>query len=162
MEAIAQNQASTETKHKRRALNALIQPFLQFKLLLWMLGSTVIVAILLAVFLYFAFNDLFNSLYTGGDSADYYSEIVDLQLVHLLRYSVVLFIMYIALLAVVCVTYTHKLLGPLAPFNRHIDTMLAGDYSTRVHLRKNDVELYQGFAEKLNELAEKIESEQNK
>ncbi len=161
MEAIAKSQATTNGKHKRRALNAIIQPFLQFKMLLYMLGSTVVVAILLGTFLYFAFSDLFNNLYQGGDSADYYSEIMDVQLVHLLRYSLVLFVIYIVLLAVVCITYTHKLLGPLQPFNRHIDSLIAGDYSARVKLRKNDVQVYYEYAEKLNKLAEQIESDRN-
>ncbi len=161
MEAIAKSESATTGKHQRRALNAIIQPFLQFKLLMYMLGSTVVVALLLGTFLYFAFSGLFDSLHVGNDSADYYSEIMDQQLVHLLRYSLVLFVIYIVLLAAVCITYTHKLLGPLKPFNRHVDAMLAGDNSSRVQLRKNDVQVYREYADKLNKLAEKIESEQN-
>jgi len=68
----------------------------------------------------------------------------------------VLFVLYILLLASVCVAYTHKLIGPLRPFVRHVERQTEGDYSSRVKLRKNDLDLYNEYAERLNELAIKL------
>lgn len=150
-------QQPTEEKHKRRALNAVWQPFLQFKLLMYMLGSTAVVAMLLGVFLYFAFSDLIAAVTIGDDSQSYYAEQIEIQLVYLFRYCGALFILYILLLAAVCVSYTHKLVGPFRPFSRHVDSMCSGDYSSRVQLRKGDLELYSDFAEKLNHLATSLE-----
>ena len=146
-----------EGKQKRRALNAMLQPFLQFKLLLYMLGSTVVVALLLSAFLYFAFSEMVSELSSGTGNSMYHAEMIEIQLVHLFRYCGVLFILYVLLLAIVCVSYTHKLIGPFQPFNRHVDSMIAGDYQARVALRKGDPDLLQDYANKLNALAEKLE-----
>ena len=147
-----------EGKQKRRALNAMLQPFLQFKLLLYMLGTTVIVALLLSVFLYFAFSEMVSELSSGTGNSSYHAEMIEIQLVHLFRYCGVLFMLYVLLLAIVCVSYTHKLIGPFQPFNRHIDSIIAGDYQARVALRKGDPDLLQDYADKLNVLAEQLEN----
>jgi len=143
---------------KRRVINAMWQPFLQFKLLMYMLGSTAVVAILLAAFLYYAFNDLISVIAGSNQATDYYGEMIQIQLVHLFRYCGALFVLYVVLLAIVCVAYTHKLIGPLRPFVRHVESLSNGDYSARVHLRKGDLEIYNDYASKLNELAEHLES----
>ncbi len=152
----AANSAKGQPAQKRRVLNAVWQPFLQFKLLMYMLGSTAIVAILLAAFLYFAFSDLVNIVTGKTEATSYYGEMIELQLVHLFRYCGALFVLYILLLAAVCVSYTHRLIGPLRPFVRHVEKLTAGDYSSRVTLRKGDLDMYNEYADKLNELAIKL------
>lgn len=147
------------SSQKRKALNAVWQPFLQFKLLLYMLGSTAVVAILLSVFLYFAFSDLIGAVGSGNAGPQsYYAEMVEMQLVHLFRYCGVLFVLYILLLAVVCIVYTHKLIGPFRPFNRHLDSLLEDDFASRVQLRDGDPDMFKEYADKLNALAEKLEN----
>ncbi len=155
------NKAGTGTengsaKQKRRLLNAIWQPFLQFKLLMYMLGSTAFVAVLLAVFLYFAFSDLVSVVTGEAQATSYYGEMMEIQLVHLFRYCAALFGLYILLLACVCVAYTHRLIGPLRPFSRHVERLTEGDYASRVVLRKGDLEMYNEYAEKLNALAIKL------
>lgn len=159
-----QNSASAsampaENQQKRRVLNAIWQPFVQFKLLMYMLGSTALVAVLLGAFLYFAFNDLISVISGQGESSNYYGDMIEIQLVHLFRYCGALFVLYILLLAAVCVAYTHKLIGPIRPFIRHIDSLNDGDYSSRVVLRKNDLDMYNDYADKLNELAVRLNAE---
>lgn len=144
---------------KRRIVNALWQPFLQFKLLLWMLGSTAVVAVLLAAFLYFAFSDLIAMATGNSEPTSYYGAMIEIQLVHLFRYCGALFVLYIMLLAAVCVTYTHRLTGPFRPFNRQVDALLEGNYASRITLRKGDLEMFTDYARKLNDLAEKLERE---
>lgn len=147
---------------KRRVLNAVWQPFLQFKLLLYMLGSTAFVAILLAAFLYFAFSDLVSVVTGKTEATSYYGEMIEIQLVHLFRYCGALFVLYILLLASVCVAYTHRLIGPLRPFVRHVEKLTDGDYSSRVVLRKGDLDMYNEYAEKLNELAAKLNASETR
>jgi len=156
-EAIA---TPTAPSHQRKVTNAVWQPVLQFKLLFYMLGSTAIVACLLAVFLYYAFSDLIGAIGSGNTSQEYYADMIEIQLVHLFRYCGVLFILYILLLATVCVAYTHKLIGPLRPIGRHMDALIAGDYESRVNLRKGDVDLMCDHAEKLNALATELQKRQ--
>ena len=144
---------------KRRVVNAVWQPFLQFKLLLWMLGSTAIVAVLLGTFLYFAFSDLIGVVSDRQEETGYYGEMIEIQLVHVFRYCGALFVLYVLLLAAVCVAYTHRLIGPLRPFVRHVERLTAGDYTSRVRLRKGDLDMYAEYTERLNELAETLEAE---
>ena len=150
-------QADTPAQ-RRSVLNAVWQPFLQFKLLMYMLGSTALVAVLLGAFLYFAFSDLIGVMTGKAEATSYYGEMIEIQLVHLFRYCGALFVLYILLLAAVCVAYTHRLIGPLRPFTRHVEALSKGDYASRVMLRKGDLELYTDYADKLNELAMHLET----
>lgn len=143
---------------KRRVVNAVWQPFLHFKLLMYMLGSTAVVAVLLGAFLYFAFSDLIAVVTSQTDQTSYYGEMIEIQLVHLFRYCGALFVLYILLLAAVCVAYTHRLIGPLRPFSRQVDALSKGDYSARITLRRGDLDMYNEFAEKLNELAVNLDT----
>ena len=151
--------ADTEARpaQKRRVVNAIWQPFVQFKLLMYMLGSTALVAVLLGGFLYFAFSDLVAAVTGATEGKGYYGEMVEIQLVHLFRYCGALFVLYILLLAAVCIAYTHRLIGPLRPFTRHVEKLSAGDFSSRVYLRKGDLDMYVEYAEKLNQLAVNLE-----
>lgn len=155
-DALEQSELSAQpssAKQKRRVLNAVWQPFLQFKLLMYMLGSTAFVAVLLGAFLYFAFNDLISVVTGKSGATNYYGEMIEIQLIHLFRYCGALFALYILLLAAVCVAYTHRLIGPIRPFIRHVESLNNGDYSARVVLRKGDLDMYNEYAERLNELA---------
>jgi nitrogen fixation/metabolism regulation signal transduction histidine kinase len=158
-QGVVQPDAATPS-HKRRAINAVWQPFLQFKLLMYMLGSTALVAVLLGAFLYFAFSDLVSVVTGKTEATSYYGEMIEIQLIHLFRYCGALFVLYILLLAAVCVAYTHRLIGPLRPFTRHVEALNKGDYSSRVTLRKGDLDLYNDYASKLNELAANLETRQ--
>lgn len=146
--------------HRRKVVNAIWQPFLQFKLLMYMLGSTALVAVLLGAFLYYAFSDLIAVVTGQQEATSYYGEMIEIQLIHLFRYCGALFVLYILLLAAVCVAYTHRLIGPIRPFTRHVEALNSGDYKSRVSLRKGDLEMYNEYAIKLNELAAKLEEKE--
>lgn len=150
-------QAAPQLPQQRRLLNAVWAPFLQFKLLLYMLGTTALVAVLLGSFLYYAFSDLIGAISVENESSTYYGEMIEIQLVHLFRYCGALFVLYVVLLASVCVAYTHRLIGPLRPFSRHVEELTNGNYANRVVLRKGDLDMYNEYAEKLNQLAVNLE-----
>lgn len=157
-ETVEKSAAENAPKHKRKLVNAIWEPFLQFKLLMYMLGLTAVVAILLGFFLYMAFGNLIGSMTTVGGGTSYYQEEINMQLIHLFRYCGALFALYILLLAAVCVAYTHRLVGPFRPFTRHVDELTKGNYEHRVTLRKGDVRLLNEYADKLNELAVHLET----
>lgn len=159
-EALQQTQSAPT--HQRKLVNAIWQPFLQFKLLIYLLGTTAVVAFLLAIFLYYAFSDLIGAVGMGSGGQTYYAEMIEIQLVHLFRYCGALFVLYILLLATVCVIYTHKLIGPFRPYKRHLDSLIAGDYSARVNLRKGDMDMFVEYADQLNELAKTLQQKEHK
>jgi len=59
---VLEQSAAPSSSQQRRVVNAIWQPFLQFKLLMYMLGLTAVVAVLLGVFLYYAFSDLIGTV----------------------------------------------------------------------------------------------------
>ena len=151
-------QPAVESAQQRRVVNAIWQPFLQFKLLMYMLGLTAVVAVLLGVFLYYAFSDLIGTVAMESGSRSYYAEMIDIQLVYLFRYCGALFVLYVLLLAAVCIAYTHRLIGPFRPYTRHIDQLAKGDYTSRVKLRKGDLDMFVDFGDQLNQLATNLEA----
>lgn len=50
---------------------------------------------------------------------------------------------------------SHRVFGPMVPFFRHVRELVAGNYKTRVRLRKKDE--FHDFKDILNELAEALE-----
>jgi signal transduction histidine kinase len=66
-------------------------------------------------------------------------------------------VLYILLLAAVCVAYTHRLISPIRPLSRQVEALNEGRYSSRVRLRKGDLDLYNEYAARLNELAARLE-----
>ena len=143
---------------KRKLADAVWQPFLQYRLLLIMLGTTVVVAAGIGLFLYFAFSDMIGIIDNQGNSKNYYGEMIGKELVNIFRYTGALFMLYVILLAAICITYTHRVAGPLHPFSKHIDELRKGNYSHRVTLRQKDLPLYNDYADKLNALAGELEN----
>lgn len=140
-------------RQKRKVAQTIWQPFLQYKLLMYLLGGSVLVAIVLGSFLLYALSDMIGIIDAQGNSTNYYGQMIGKEMINIFRYCGALFMLYVILLAAICITYTHKVIGPLKPINRHIDALVAGDYEHRVMLRDKDLPLIKEQAEKLNVLA---------
>ncbi|MFK8077227.1 MAG: hypothetical protein AB8B84_11620 [Granulosicoccus sp.] len=159
--ASSDSKVPSPTVHQKRKMGSVLwQPFLQYKPLAIMLGLTVFIAMALGVFLYVAFSDMIGIIDHDGNSHNYYGEMIGKQLINIFRYSAALFMLYVILLASICVTYTHRVAGLLQPFNKHIDALRSGDYAHRVTLRHQDLPIFVEHAEKLNALASELESKE--
>lgn len=157
----SQKADNASINQRSRLSKSALQPFLQFKLLAYMLGSTAIVAILCVGFMYLTFGNVLEFMTTQAKAGALESAAVQNHLASMFRYCILFFVAYIMLLASVCVYYTHKLVGPLKPFERHIEQLTIGNYSSRVVLRNDDLNTYSEHAEKLNALAIKLNAEFN-
>lgn len=146
-------------RQRRKIAQTIWQPFLQYKLLMCLLGGSVLVAIVLGAFLLFALSDMIGIIDAQGNANNYYGEMIGKEMINIFRYCGALFTLYVILLAAICITYTHKVIGPLSPINRHIDALIAGDYQHRLTLRKKDLPLIQEQAEKLNTLAATLDKQ---
>ena len=68
--------------------------------------------------------------------------------------------LYVLLLATVCVAYTHRLIGPLRPFVRHVEKLTAGRLrQPRCGSGRGISRCTASTPDRLNELAEKLERE---
>lgn len=153
----AHSQVVPLQRQKRTVRKAIWQPFLQYKLLMVLFGGSVLVAIMLGSFLLYTLSDMIGIIDAEGNSNGYYGDMIGKEMINIFRYCGALFALYVVLLAAICITYTHKVLGPLDPINRHIDALLDGDYAHRIELRKNDLPLIKEQAEQLNVLAGVLE-----
>ncbi len=55
---------------------------------------------------------------------------------------------------VITFVYSHRILGPMIKFEKHIDQMLEGNFANRIVLRDKDH--FHSLASKLNQLTEKL------
>jgi signal transduction histidine kinase len=60
------------------------------------------------------------------------------------------------LMVTASIIYTHRMVGPVVAFSRHVKELAQGNYASRVKLRKGDA--FQTFADELNALAEGLQS----
>jgi len=146
-------------RQKRQIARAIWQPFLQYRILFYLLGGSILVASALGSFMLFALSDIINTVSTLGKSNGYYGEMVGKEMINILRYCGALFSLYVILLAAICITYTHKVASPIKPINRHIDALIQGNYIDRLTLRKNDLPMIKEQVEKLNALAAALEKQ---
>jgi signal transduction histidine kinase len=56
--------------------------------------------------------------------------------------------------------HSHRVFGPMIPIGRQLDLMKEGNFQERITLRRNDQ--FKNLAEKINQLAEKIQEQQEK
>lgn len=65
---------------------------------------------------------------------------------------------YVITTVILCVLYTHKMIGPSVAFIRHIRSLKNGQYKSRVNLRDGDA--FEDVAMELNDLAVVLEKSQ--
>ncbi len=66
---------------------------------------------------------------------------------------------YVASMVVLSIWYTHRLVGPIVAFEKHIDALQNGDFTHRTYLRKGDT--FHDTAELLNQATESLEERFN-
>lgn len=142
-------------KPKRRAKNFMLQPLLQVKLGIYVIGISVVFALALSSILYFNFSSLINSIVLMTDAEEEVREIIMSYWRGTQVWIYLAFFIYLVLTIAVSVLYTHKLVGPTIAFRRHIRMIAEGRYNARTYLRKGDA--FVEVAEELNRLSEVME-----
>ena len=133
----------------------LVNPGLQLKLPTYVLLVTAAFVFLLGVQVYIAFGRSYAEI-VAIQPMDLVG-IVKAQTTDLLITSVATSIAYVLALYFLCVSYSKKLVGPQIAFRRHIAAIEAGDYTSRIALRKGDA--FGDVAHDLNKLAETLEKQ---
>ena len=77
------------------------------------------------------------------------------QFIHKLKTAIWIYLAFITLLAIILwAFYSFRIFGPQVAIRRHVKALIAGDYSSRVHLREHDE--FMDLADELNQLAESL------
>lgn len=143
--------------NNRRKLKNLVQkPTLQYSHALYYFAFLIVGAVMTQVFLVGSLQRMMVEamLASGVDPLRLQMALSDQLRAYSLRIVLIfpvlgLGAMYFAL------RITHRFLGPQVPMQRHIQSLIAGDYDSAIRLRKGD-EL-QELASSLNELAEALQ-----
>lgn len=147
-----------EAKPAQRRRPRLLAPVLQLKLGIYTLFMAFSFAGGLIGMLHTRWSRFRSSLreFTTISDTQYDALMTSGQIQDTITSMVLITVLFIVINLVVVAIFTHRLLGPAKAFRRHVDALIAGDYSVRTHLRKHDA--FQEVAEDLNRLAEAFEN----
>jgi hypothetical protein len=143
-------------KNKRSLRNLLINGEAQSNLFYWFLALSAFFAITLGVVIFLGMEDFFSQVMAASQLEEELGKSF-IENWNQTKYLLLGFlIVYVSGVGALTITYTHRLVGPMVSFKKHLDELIKGNYSTRIHLREKDY--FRDIAGKLNELAEKLES----
>ena len=137
----------------KRATLRLIEPALQLRLPLYLVGITTLFAVCATAHSWYAYDTLLSNVLPIASEG--YRGLLDRQTGDFLVVSSVLLLAYGLVILGVCVAYLRRLAGPMVAFRRQIALMRRGDYSARNSLRKGAP--FEDLAKDLNSLAKALE-----
>jgi len=140
----------------RKAINFLLKPALQLKLVLYVLLLSLGFVLVTVLFGKLYFEQTYITLVENTTQAEYIQAIITQQLHDFKSLSLLLLVVYAVLMVVLATVYTHHMIGPMRPIRRHVKALQDGLYSHRVKLRGYDC--FQELAGELNALAETLEA----
>jgi len=142
---------------RRKTKNFLQKPAFQLRLPLFILLLSVAFLLLALALgnLYFEQTFATMTMMATSSQTEYLQAVISEQTREFRFLSLLLLAVYAALVIVVTVIYTHRLIGPVLPVMRHIKALQEGLYSHRIKLRSHDA--FQELAGELNELAAVLE-----
>ena len=144
------------SRKDRKLRNLLLEPMLQVKIGIYCVILSLLFAIAVVSVLYLNFQPLVANILELTDVPDELNEILSnyWSSSQLWVYGIV--VVYMAVVISMSIWYTHRLVGPIVAFARHIDKLKEGDYSARTFIRKNDA--FTNVAIKLNELSDVLKA----
>ncbi len=137
---------------QRKLRNYLLRPSLQVQLAAYTICLTFFFASILVAIVAYHFAGLYEIVLSLTDLESEIGSLMHEYLQGVAGYLVVLLLLYMIFVVVLTVVATHALIGPTIAFQRHIKAMIAGDFNSRIKLRKYDA--FQEVATDLNQLAE--------
>ena len=130
----------------RRTINLGLRPSLQLRLPLVVLAITIVFAALFAGHSHAAYARFLSGAIKQANIEPLVAE----QTLDFLIVSGVIVVGYVSAVLIACLAYSHRLLGPIVAFRRHLEALKNGDYGARIQLRKGDP--FTDVADDMNEL----------
>jgi len=139
----------------RKARNILVRPGFQLKLPFYILMLTLTFVALTLLLGNLYLEQAYVTMIENTTQSEYLQQVITDQIAAFKVISLVILFVYAVLVVVITSVYTHRLLGPMIPIERHLKALKEGFYAHRLRLRKKDA-LHE-LADQLNELAETLE-----
>ena len=142
-----------DTERPKRATLRLIEPALQLRLPLYLVGITMVFAVAATAHSWYAYSELLANALPNASHG--YRELLGQQTDAFMGVSFVLLLGFGLAVSGVCVAYLRRVVGPMVAFRRQIESMRRGDYSARNSLRGGDP--FEELGKDLNDLAQALE-----
>lgn len=144
---------AAQRRGRRRAVNLSIERSLQLELPIALLLVTFAVGVGLAAYARAAFGRLFAELEHAAN-APVLADLLRAQTSDFVMVAIVVGAAYAVVVAFMTLVWCHRLVGPVVAFRRMLASLLAGDPTARVQLRRGSA--FRELADDLNALAERI------
>lgn len=145
---------------KRKFKNYFLDPILQIRFGLYSILMTILFSLTIAAILYVHLGKFATIIVELTGVQDEVIELLNSYLEGAQWWILATIIAYVVASVFMAVFFTHRLIGPVYSFKKHIDELTAGDYSYQTKLRRGDAFDY--VAESLNKLSEKLRENSNK
>ncbi len=147
--------ASLDGRPVRSLSNILVEPKGQLRYAFMLFGAGILMMITIVTYLLLSFNKTIEALHAlyqvDGAVIDHLQMSLYSTLVMVIIFGVVLAAVTIS----IGIALSHRIFGPIIPLKRHVEALIAGQYESRVQLRKKDE--FQDLATELNRLAAALE-----
>lgn len=146
---------SNKIENPRKIRNFLLSPDIQLAFALNIVALSVFFVIGIAFVIYFQLGDFIQTILTLSD--------FDTKTLSQLQgdwdatalWLGIFMGSYVFITAILCVIYTHRMIGPTIAFKRQINDLMNENYASRVNLREGDA--FEDVAELLNSLGDSLE-----
>lgn len=136
---------------KRRWKNFLLLPRVQIKLALYMILLAVIFLGLGSWIVFSRLEQVFALILDLTELEDEVSQMLSSEIKKLGLVLAGLVTGYVGTNLFLSVFFTHRMIGPIHAFRRHVNQLTVGNYSAKTNLRKHDA--FEELAEDLNRLS---------
>lgn len=123
---------------QRKVRNYLINPRVQFRYILWTTMTGILLVIMNAAFFWFHMSENYQILVDLSPMTDAAKEQLYRELYHAIFELGAGSIVFLIIVSLVGIIFTHRTIGPLYHFNKIFGLIRKGDTSARIHLRQRD------------------------
>ena len=154
--AISMTPTAPQRHERRHATNLSIERSLQLELPIAILLVTAAVGVGLAAYARAAYGQLFEAFEHAAE-APALESLLRAQTSDFLTVAAAIGLAYAVLIAFMTLIWCHRLVGPVVAFRRMLASLIAGDLSARVRVRRGCA--FHDLADDLNALAEQMTRE---
>ncbi len=147
---------SNSSYENRSVRNYILAPMLQLKFGLYFIVLSALFVGGVTGLIYGRLNDIFQLVIELTDVPDEISLVIQGEIFSLQFYILIVSVLYFLLALTISVFLTHRMVGPTIAFQRHIRSLINGDFNAKTFLRKKDA--FTEVADHLNELSDHLKS----
>jgi signal transduction histidine kinase len=144
----------------RKLRNFLLQPGFQIRIGIYNVLLAVCFSILILLVIRMNFGSMYDVILDLTDVREEVIETLSQHINETMIWVIGICAVFILLNIAVAVWYTHRFVGPAVAFRRHIDALIAGNFSMKTILRRDDA--FQEVADRLNELSDTMARQKTK